>query len=73
MKTTIIGLAAKKRAGKGTLCGAAKKRFGKESVLVLSSRELLGQCLDYWNIPRDRENLQDLFIILSKRFGADIQ
>ncbi|MBI2013299.1 MAG: hypothetical protein HYS87_00455 [Candidatus Colwellbacteria bacterium] len=70
--TTIVGLVARRQAGKNTFCKIAKLVYGEENVHVISTSEVLGRSLDYWRVPRTKENLQRHRVLLANTFGGDI-
>lgn len=73
----VIGLIGELRAGKETVGNMLLEfiavhscKFPKPKTAVRHRfSDVLGETLDMWGIPRSRENLQDLAVIMRGRFG----
>jgi len=70
-ESLIFGLIAKKGAGKTTFTNVARKVFGDENTLVITSGDMLGERLKRAGKPVTDENKQDLYIGLKKTLGED--
>lgn len=68
----VIGLIGEKGAGKETLCTLFKELGPDKSIVKISSSTLLAKSLDMWDLPKTRNNLQQLAILLEESFGKGV-
>jgi len=71
-----IGLVGKPRAGKGTFVSSLeevlRRQGGRRTIASVRFSDPIRRTLDIWGIPDSRENLQDVIVILEKRFGKGL-
>ncbi len=65
----VIGLVGEKGSGKETFVKLLKEITPTLSIYHTRSSDLLGETLDAWGLPKTRENLQDIAIIMKDKFG----
>lgn len=65
----VIGLVGEKGSGKETFGDILEKLLPGEKIVRIRSSDILAETLTLWGIPKTRENLQDLAIIMDGHFG----
>ncbi len=66
----IIGLVGEKGSGKETF-GKFLKEATNKKVAHIRFSDLLAETLDAWFLPKTRENLQKLAVVIKDGFGPD--
>lgn len=65
----VIGLVGEKGSGKETFVKLLTEVAPKLSIFHTRSSDILAETLEAWGLPKTRENLQDLAIIMKDKFG----
>ena len=66
---TVIGLLGKPASGKGTIAQILQEELGAGRVTRCSSGQLLSEMADLLDLPKTRDNLQRLPVIIDQEFG----
>lgn len=69
MNKTIIGLVGEKGSGKETFGDLLQAIAPQKKIIRIRSSDILSETLTLWDIPKTRENLQDLAIYMDQGFG----
>lgn len=69
MNKTIIGLVGEKGSGKETFGNLLQEIAPQKKIVRVRSSDILSETLSIWDIPKTRENLQDLAIYMDQGFG----
>lgn len=65
----IIGLVGEKGSGKETFGNLLQELIPEKKIVRIRSSDILSETLTLWDIPKTRENLQDLAIYMDQGFG----
>lgn len=66
----VIGLIGKKGSGKQKFVNFSNNMWG--AVLHVKTGGIIGETLDIWHLPRTRENMQKLPVIMENGFGKGL-
>jgi len=72
MQMHVIGLVGEKGGGKDTFVTYLREIAVGKQIIAPRFSDVLGETLDLWNIPRTRENLQNLAIEMRKIYGKGV-